>query len=929
MTWRDALRQPDVGVRFALFVEGISTVFLDSAAPVGPDGTAWPALSGGSGVEYSLAPNALDTTAAPLRDAGPEISRSQSQVTPSSMRFVLRDRDDALLALFARHRTSGRLSNLAATVEYDAGSGTADVTLESAAGWAEDDFLFMGRETMQVLAVTGDVLTCRRALFAMAYSDTVYRHRADRPTVPRVVADYPRTWIGRYVSLRAWIVSSDGVALDDDWLGPYSWEAWRGVLDAQPRPTSDWHSWELSADSIEAILQTEVGYESARGTLLRVATWTDTLAANREGAVTLPDGAPPGYATYYIGDDTNLVHVLVRRWDSAADKAAGVAPDVWDYRASDALELFDLSAGAATVSRETLRVQFAEVVSATLRTDTGLPSVALHYKSGNGSWTIWIGSDPGGYVWELTWDWTATGSVGVLLGWEGTSVQVSGQANVYLRPERDYAIVVTAAATKIPFFYEADGLLRPPPSDGYAIIGEDDQVEVVRYQGITSLTGYYLLTNCLRGQLGTSPREHRVSREEHESGSDAVRLRFGVGWSSSALTRVLLELATSTGFGEHGAYDVLPAGAGAALNPLHFDVTGFEALAERLAGWERDRTLILVKSTTLAALVSGFLQPLGRYVYAATIADGSYRITVGETLPALASEVQADLGLRDISADRPAVHEDVAGRLINQVRALYRYDPVKGECDDKAYVDVLDDDSIAEHGTRKKVEWSLLGWRLDPQTAAAYVIDWASDVFRRFGRPADVLTVRTGRRGWLLRSGQTVSLTLPALPTSSGVRGADALPATVLQVAKTYTGPDVGAEVRVLVEGPERHTTYAPAARITGAAADDTYLELAEAEFSRSGSDGAMFAVGYAIFVYEDETDAASRVMRTIVAHDGAAAATLTLDEALPSGWTLGAASLITFADYANVTAAQRRYAYLASNDAELDGVPSDAVRYV
>ena len=260
------------------------------------------------------------------------------------------------------------------------------------------------------------------------------------------------------------------------------------------------------------------------------------------------------------------------------------------------------------------------------------------------------------------------------------------------------------------------------------------------------------------------------------------------------------------------------------------------------------------------------------------------------------------------------------------MRAYYHWDPAKSESSEGAYVDVLNDDSIAEYGVRNKIEWKMPGWTGDAGTALGAVLDWASDVFRRFGRPFDVITLETDRSAWLLSPGDTVTFTIPGFPSTRGTRG-EATDAVILQVERRYSGDEIGGSLRLAIEAPERYGRYVPCARVT-AWDSGTGITLSADEFSASDdTDWAHFQAGDHVWVYEDEADVTTRYHRTIDIIDGA---DVVLTAALPGGFTAGADTLVTFYDYASSTARQCKFAYVCGNDGEFaSGTPSEGFKYV
>lgn len=925
--------QPDCGVRFWLQIQGIPFVFSDGAILDAP--TTWDTTASipddASVVPQSAAVLACLDTRPGLVDSGSEITRSTGDVTPSSMKFTLREtEDDELLALFARHRADGLQVNLSGDVPYgdDGSPGYQTLPVDSTSGWTVGDHLYFGRETLIVTTILSGPprLQCSRNHYTLSGCQSRYVVDAERPTAPRIVSNFPRVWVGRYVRLWAVPTRSDGYAFDENWYGETAREVWRGVLNSDPRPGADWSSYELHCDSIESILRTEIGSESRKGSLLRVP---GGLQQNVSGQVEPPPGAPLPQAVYWVDEATNRIDCTVSKWTDASSYANGDVPlDVWSYTGGDAIEIYTGTL-PQIVTRAFVRLAFETQFADVIRSDTGIDSLKVSQGKQSGRWSFTAYDATNYYVISINWD--AEGSVGRLFGWTGMLDVPSNGYAVIAPTEADIAVFISKNAKRIPFFYEQSiASAATAPSSGYAVIGDDDEVEVVKYSSITTLfndlEGLYILEGCERGRFGTMPRDHVAPQATSDAGGDKVKVQFGVGWDDGTpFPEVILQLATSTGVEENnGAYDLLPDGIGARLSLAHFDLQAFTRLGERLAAWESRRPMLMVKGMKLSELIGAWMQPVARFITAKTLADGTYRITIGEALPAIESAADTAITTREILLE-PAPRYGAAGRIINQIRAFYHWNPSKSEPTDTAYVDVLHDDSIAEYGVRNKLEWKLPGWTTDSATALAAVLDWSADVFRRYGRPFDIVTFDTDRSAMLLSPGDTITLTIPGFPSTRGTRR-ETTSAVVLQVEKRYSGDDIGCTLRVAIEAPERYGRYVPSARVL-TFDGTTGVTLSEDEFSVAGdADYSHFAAGDIVWVYEDEADVTTRVMREISTITGDA---VVFTVALSGGFTPGAATLVTGYDYGSATADQRKFAHVTGNDGEYtSGTPTEGMRY-
>lgn len=914
---------PAVGLRFYVQIEGIGHLFLDGAAPVGPDGTAWAAPTS-KGFSYTLLEHTLDVRAG-LRDAGAEVTRVTAQVTSASLNLLLRDTEsDDLLRLFAGELEGGDTAELTEDIAWGSG-GSLLVTSTSA--WPSSGFVYHDRETIAYGAKLSAVQfgTLTRDVFSLGFSDRAHWQQEAIPATSKEVASYPRVWHGRYVRVFAFLVDAAGRAFDAAFGATYSQEIWRGTLQGDPLPTEDWLSWSLRTVSIEAVLKTEVGREYARGTLLRVAA---DRHANQAGAATAPDGSPEGTVTAFVRRVEAYVHLRVTEWASEADYEADTSPTVYDYTGDSAIEITEVLWGffgtpAGVLTTDQITQAWADTVRAQLISDGADTQVALWRR--HGKWVI-TSTCYTSRVAVVTIDWSPPNSIGALIGFSGTLQHtcIMGKGQGWTGGGVGLAAIIRDTSTSIPLFFGESSALGTdlPTAPGYAILGEDDTLEVVKYSTLsalaaTNVAGLYLLEGCERGRMGTVAREHRIEVQSGGAVGEEVSVRFGVGWEDTPFLQILLELATSTGNGHHGDYDVLGERVCVPLDPSHFDTARFEAVMEALLPSESRVTYLLLEAQELSELAQKWLQPMGLYLHAAAGTSGLYQITVSEVLPALESEAVQAIGPGQLQFDTPLRFEPANDRVVNAVVAHYRWDPVDAEPVKGATVTVYSPDGGLGYGERHRIEWTLVGYQLDGGTALERVTGWAQQVFSRYGRPYGVARLSLGREGWQLRPGDALELTVPYAPTRGGTRGYVSQLVVVVQVAKAWAGPDAGADVLVVQEPAVRSSTYVPSARISAYNAGTPSITLELNAFSAEGFDSDHFDVDDVVWIYETEGDVSSRVQRTLISHPGTHI--FYLSSAL--GFTPDSDSLVVGADYDAVQGSQRRHVHIAENGATaIDG---------
>lgn len=900
---------PDVTVHFALEIQGIPQLLLSGPVPVGPGGTAW-SVPTSSGYNYVWVPNALD--ASDIRDSGTRVDRATAEVSPGAMTFrLVDDRAATLLDLFAWDKQDGIASNLTADVPHDTGStGSVVLSIDDASSWTVGDLLWLGRECMAVDSKTSTTLTCDRDLFSIGNEDTTYRHNAEIPVAPGYITSWPRTWVGRYVRLYAWLAdTATGRALDTSWDGTYARELWRGVIRDVPRPDRSWGAWTIQADDIVALLRTEVGGEFVTGSLMRVPGGLDKQLAGSSWANV-------GTLSAYVGPGSNKVHITVRRWSGTSPSGAPAA--IFDYSGANALTL---SSGSYTWNGIT--TTWIDDISATLNTAIGNSfECNIHAPSGV---TIVGFYGSASYYWEAEINWDAQDSCGRVLGFQGTT-KVAGVGYKIGEVAQNYeraAVYISETASAIPFYFNATAgksETTAPPAPGYAIIGDPaDGAEVVYYESIFTESGgaekgLSRLDGVQRGLLGTQAKTHVIPATSVTSAPETPPVRFGVAietvtgaipsWStreSSTAVEGLVKLAVSTSGNHHGPYDAITGLAGGRLNPLHFDVT---QMLEVEGGYPADLRRIrflLAKSEKLSGLWADILAPLGLYPVGRWSNDGTYRVGLVEVLPALESESVAAVGTADLSMTEPASADAATTQIVTEIRVEYLWDAVAQEPVEGAVATIMNRDAEASSPVRNALEWRLVGraWN-DP---VAVLTDWAQAVFQRFGAPYDILTLTMGRRGWLLRPGMTLSLTLPGYPSPQGERGLVSKLARVLLVSPRYSGREPGALVTVVVERQARHSTYVPSLHVT--AYSGTTVTVSQNYYTDVGNDTDHFDIGDVVWCYE--ALGGNRLQRTIT---GKTATTIEIDSS--TGYTATAMSTITGGDYDQVQASQRQHVHLS-----------------
>jgi hypothetical protein len=851
--WASAVESDAVlGLRWYLKIGGIGHLFLASpAVPIGPTGSAWAAPTS-SGVAYTISPGTLDVSGG-VRDTGPEVDRRTGAVTTRAMQIVLKDEDGSTTIndLVAVDKIGGQSAEVTADIDYDTTGAGSVITVDTTSGWASSGLLYFGAETISYSATAAGTFgtpaaKASRGVFDLADADRSYTHEPDRIGPSVFVTDYPAVWHGRWASLHCYIVDSDGTAYDAAFDGDYSREVWRGVVQGDPTPAADWNRWSLRTRSIDQMLNTDVGGEYAKGTMLR---FPGDYKQNEQGSATAEEYAAGKASYFYVDESVGNIHMTFIEYANAAAHAAGSSTDQVPLTAVVTTTGTILGVhGLRFLMNQALSV----AIEAEYGTDPGIAIIANRRQHNLGGWGF-TGRSTDAKVYVITLHMSREGSIGPLLGLSGDYTAVVSGTNDDIADTDDstgpVGLYIGPAAHTIPFFYIDDnGTLPPPPTSGYARVG----AEIVEYESITDLSGQvtsglHQLNVTRRGALGTQALAHKMTinqngdSEGNKTDIDSTEVVFGAGFNGVNPLHALLQLATSTGSGHHGTYDTLGAEVSVPINPEHFDTTAWERHADQLIGMQKKIHLFLSKPVRLSKLAADLLAPYGRHILARPNEAGEFLITVDELLPALESETSDyTVGSGNLAMVDPATFESGSDRLVTHVNVEWRWDVLEEQTtEDKAVL--INRPGVVRYGQRASIDWQLIG---QPKSSFGEIIAhlqaWAQQVFERHGKPYKVAHLSVGRIGWLLQPGDTIAFTLADVPTASGVRGYTGERAVVTQVSHVYQGGDMGvtrfgADVVVVIQPQGRASTYCPAAKIASYAAGTPSVTLEANEYTAAG----------------------------------------------------------------------------------------------
>lgn len=916
MSYKDHAQNPEMSLRFYCFIQGLPYIWCSGETPIAQDGTPFTSLT------YTILPNTLD--ASDIQDIGCNISRLKGSASPASMLIrLIEDRAYTNGGIFAWDKQTGAIANLADDFPYKTGSGPWTMTVDSTSGFASSGTLYLGRETMTYTSKTATTfnVTARTLYDPVGYGDTVYRHNSNLPSAPRVVADHPRNFIGRYVQVYAHWVTADGYAVDEFFLGDSSFECFRGFIRELPRPGADWSSVEFEIEAIDSLLRTSVGAELRQGKLSvePLVKWAagDSNTKINSGKF------------FLVTASTRKFHIIVRNTSGTVvlDAAGDNAIDIIEGTATPAVPPV-----AKIYTEEQLFAAFFVNVNAVLQST--LPNLQIqlgHTFSMGGYEYRGVHSTT---VYEIEIHHDAPNSVCSMLGFKGTSSSVTnGSFFVFASVGVDdaFGAYVSSSATTIPFMYVEDGDIltdMAPAQPGYAVIGDDDTAEIVSYGSISSIasevaSGLYAMNDVRRGLMGTTARTHAFTFADDQGNDESADIRFGIGFESGSFLLSILQLAQSTGDGDHGVYDLQPVHVGSPQAPGHFDESSFLDAYYDMTPTEQTISYFLSKPEPLSNLCRDWMTPPGRFIFPRIDADGQYTIGVGRTKPAIPSQSVLSLGTSQLHWSDPAAYQRGSTDIVTGVTVYPSWNFAEESSRDDVKVSVINLDAEAEYGHRNVVEWNLRGYSIGPGQALDLTKNWASQLAQRHGRGKVVLELTAGRQAWWANIGDTVELSVPDIPTPDGERGLVTRYGVIENIVKVYSGAEPGAIMRVVVEHSrftDSFRPYAPSAKVVSKSGSD--IVLAANEYTQVGSDVDHFEVGDKVVIH-NEGDYSTRESKTITAISGN---TVTLNSAV--SLTVGSFTAMDYDEYAIATSGQRADAAFISSAAHELSNGDDGMRY-
>ena len=682
----------------------------------------------------------------------------------------------------------------------------------------------------------------------------------------------------------------------------------------------------------------------------------------------------PTNPTVLLMEGANKVHLQIHEYTTLANMRGGSSPaTTYNYTGSNSVTVAgdvslsdldsDLSGSVTTWGGmyDAICVAINGRFAAASLDD--LMQATSFSKGADGPWGIRInvyqGSGTKAFKIKFFWDQqdSVSQNIGVSSNKEAMLDQSGGLWNEIIlqvddpSSNKNVVGIINEHATQLVYWLkpqEAGLQITTPSSPGFALVGDK---EVIKYEEDVDIEaevgddiyweGLRVLKGCTRGMFGTPKTRHVLRIDDaNKAVSDEMQIKFGMGAEDASWPTTFLQLATSTGTSTHnGAYDTRSKKDGAAISVKNFDLGSFQDYDES----ESDALdkLINFFSTDafyLKSWIEAFLMPRMTFIAATNAGDQKYDylLKLIRIRAPMESEAVQSFNEDDIDFNDPATFLAGNSRIVNRIRCHYRWNFAENKADDDQVI-ATDWDSVQDHGGIKSVTWKLRGQMWSYTQAYTRVSMWALRAFQRWGQDFDIISIRTNRKGLSVSPGDTVSVTLPGVPTKTGERGLDDSLAVCIRADHVWYEPE-GSPMSTLVlviERQQRNSTYCPTAKALSATTidGDPAVLISDHEFSPTNGDkdSAHFQDGDEVVVY-NPGNYGSRDLRTIesIEYDTAGGAN---DDAfvLSSGLSNANIALTTYVvskQYDDAEDEQKKHVYISSDAGVLSEANAESFKY-
>lgn len=486
----DVLRRPDISTYYAVQVQGLPDLWVQ----VGENRN----LFGATGTKAVITPQSVVLSY-------PRLEPLKGLGTPGSLSLELSE----VGAYFSTVLGTGAVTYLTA----DLSSTATTIHVESTNGFPTSGTLTIHSETISYTGKTENTFTgCTRAVNDLW--DIAREHgtvallgaNVDAIKQPKVrVTQYPRSLLGRWVSVRCAALDPAGYPIQDD-QGNSSWEVWRGVITGFPR-APDGLSYSLKAETLERLISDKMPDCGVSGRL-------DIRNATKSRII--PNGSDNHFEIYenqefffQAGRNAIVIGLCIGDGGEGLEQTINVP----------VLDTFD-SPGWLTLNQVETEIKnaldFATSTDWEVRLLNRVEDGVLELQLWAYGWA-WYGGDIS--VSLLPSESSIWGQLGFLGEHKRTHFCNTGQDKLfwYQANVAPASVDIREGDGAIPIILT--GLTRGADGGGWVKVGE----EAIGYTGITWHTGESpnagwdtraVLTGCQRGVGGTSAGSYRFPKDE-------------------------------------------------------------------------------------------------------------------------------------------------------------------------------------------------------------------------------------------------------------------------------------------------------------------------------------------------------------------------------------------------------------------------------
>ena len=452
---------------------------------------------------------------------------------------------------------------------------------------------------------------------------------------------------------------------------------------------------------------------------------------------------------------------------------------------------------------------------------------------------------------------------------------------------------ITALLATDPYFFHRR---KTTIKAGYAGMNEDDLLNIM----VGWVTGIKLSNDGLMYSFTVTDPQKWMQRKIFRGSEDTP-----VTISGNALN-ILLAVLTSTGDGTNGTYDWFAEENGLGISIDYINIAGIESVRD---DWYPGASVYMTFTITERIKAKDFieneiLKPLNLY----PVVDGHGRFSVKPFKPPLAITDEVVVIDEDVIVPKLPSWDMNLAAVVNEVEWHYNYSD-----DDYGNIDFyIDSDSLNNRGPGKK---SIVIKSKGFSAFDSLMTRSKNRIFGRFAAPPIKINATCWFSRWLVEAGDIVSFSHSKLPDiEAGTRGIDSRLMEV--ISRTIDWRRGQVKIELLDTGFTKgiYNAISPTMTITGVTDQE--------HFAVSTEDAAKYVEFTLPEVQICDAGMRQKVESVTILSVDADTGDIVIDSA---GVDLSAGWIVMFAEYDDVTSAQKNFGYIADSADTLGTANDDA----